>query len=130
MFFLDSLVPSWFEILFQLASLIVGLFLLVLAGLAFTRISRRPRESWLFLAAIGLSLGQSWGLHMILRIFYHFGPSNLPAEWLGLTLFFADSIAVLIWLVLEGLAWGCLMFSIFGSLSLVPEPEDTLETSA
>ncbi len=135
MSFLNFLWPRqtthWFAALSQSISTLPELFLLLLAGLAFTQLHRRPREARLFLLAIGLTLFSHWlpifaflPITFLNRIQGVTDPAILTP--LHVTLGIAEAVAGML---LFGVVWRLVLKAAFETLAS-PDAEDASENAA
>jgi hypothetical protein len=121
----------WYELLFSASSYVVGLFLLVIAGLAFTQHYRRPRQSRLLLVAIGLTLvntlmlwRMTWFLLMLI--------SNLSGTTANINLlnFGLNVVTSFIGVAVNGVVWWCLFTAAFRDPPPLLEDEEAEESLA
>lgn len=102
------------EIMAQIRPLVVNLFLIVLAGLAFQQHGRRPGEMRLFLVAIVLTLlplGVPWGIvRNVVHAIDPLGTTSLMHQ----SEFATNLLNNLIFLGTQCLIWWCLLKAAFG----------------
>lgn len=119
--------PLWYEFLFNFGSYLTGLFLLVLAGLAFRQLYQRPREIRWFLGAIGLTLFNIWGLNRIHSLSYTvLSLMGMGGMFAGFGYLVVSLVFTVLGLIIVILVWCCLLQAVFGASqadSLHPDEE-------
>lgn len=120
---------GWKQLLTGLASLVPGIFLLLLAGVASTQLPSRPREARLLLIAIVLQLTSWWGLDRVFTFALKFcyDVAGFRSLWIGFGL---NAISTLLGLLLSGLCWWCIILAALGQSRPSPHVQAATENNA